>query len=75
MNIEKIKVKIKNPKLILQPEEAGKLFKLSIYLADFFETQFESQGLYKKEFIKGLKESEEDLKKGRFRKIKSLSEL
>lgn len=73
--MEKIKVKTKNPKLILQSKEAGKLFKLTVYLADFFETQFESQGLYKKEFIDGLRESEKDLKEGRFRKIKSLNEL
>lgn len=73
--MEKLKVKIKNPKLILQSKEAGKLFELSVYLADFFETKFESQGLYKKNFIEGLKESEKDLKNGRFRKIKSLSEL
>ena len=41
----------------------------------FKNLKLQSQGLYKNEFIEELKESEKDLKNGRFRKINSLNEL
>ena len=65
----------KNSSLILRPREVRKLFDLSSYLADLTEEWLESNGLYNREFIKGLKESEEDIKKGRIKKAKSLLKI
>lgn len=65
----------RNSKLFLQPSQIRKIFDLSNYLADLAEELLEEGAQYSREFIKGLKKSEQDFKKSRVRKIKSLSEL
>ena len=64
-----------NSSLTLKPHEVEKLFNLSSYLADLSEEWLELKGLYDREFIRGLEESEEDIKKGRVRRVKSLLEI
>lgn len=53
---------IKNSSITLRPQEVRKIFDLSNYLADFSEEILEEGGYYSKEFLRGLKQAEEDFK-------------
>ena len=65
----------KNSKLFLHPSQIRKLFDLSNYLADLTEELLEESAQYSKEFIKGLRKSEKDIKEGRVKEVRSLREL
>lgn len=67
--------KLKNSKLAFKPSQIRYLFDFGMYLADLSESWLEEMGLYSKEFIKGLKESEKDLKEGRIKEAMSLLDL
>ncbi|MBU0619610.1 MAG: DUF2683 family protein [Patescibacteria group bacterium] len=68
-------INAQNYNMTLPLLQVKKLFDLSIYLTDFCEKWMESQGLYNNDFIQGIKQSDEDLKKGRFKEVNSLNEL
>ena len=65
----------KNSRIFLPPSQIRKLFDLSNYLSDLTEELLEENTHYSQEFIKGLKKSEKDLRKGKIRKVKSLHDL
>ena len=68
-------ISTKNSKIFLPPSQIRKLFNLSNYLADLTEELLEENAQYSKEFIKGLRKSEKDVREGKVREIKSLREL
>ena len=61
--------------LNLKTTEAQRLFMLSSQMADFSEEILENRGVYNDEFIKGLTQSVDQVKKGKTFKIDSLAEL
>lgn len=61
--------------LNLKTTEVQRLFTLSSQMADCSEEILENRGVYNDEFIKGIQQSVDQVKKGMTLKINSLAEL
>ncbi len=62
-------------KINISLDQLREIFNLSNYIIDFIEDFLEDQSQYKKEFLKGIRKSQEEFKKGKGIKIKHLSDL
>lgn len=62
-------------KIIIEPQEAYEIFRMSTALADRVEEILESHGAYRKEFLQGLTRSFKEAQEGKLVKVESLLEL
>lgn len=65
----------KRTKITFNPSKIKEIFDLSVHLSKLTEELLEENSLYSKEFLAGLKKSENDLKNGRVKEIQSLQEI
>ena len=65
----------KQNKLLVSTRDVKNLFDISSKIADATESFLEDNGLWSADFIRGIKQSVKDYKKGAVREISSLREL